>query len=160
MTTNLISSEQKIALSERRNNAYQSARRYANKSRSDSTWRTYESAWRVFTEWCNLMQIESLPAEPETVAMFIAAEADDGRATSTLEHRLSAIRLMHLGQGVASPHNTLPVLEVLRGVRRSRKRISSTPNRKAPILDADIKRLVDMYRGDSISDLRNRALLL
>lgn len=160
MTTELELCKQTAVLEERRERAYESARQYANKSRSDSTWRTYESAWRVFSDWCRSMQIESFPAQPETVAMFIAAEADEGKAISTLEHRLSAIRLMHLGQGATSPHNTLPVLEVLRGVRRSRKRIGNAPNRKAPVLDADIKRLVDLYSENSIGGLRDRALLL
>ena len=52
--------------------------------------------------------------------MFIAAQADKGRAVATLEHRLAAIRLMHLGQGLPSPHNTLVVEVVMRGLRRVR----------------------------------------
>lgn len=160
MSRELATPEQETALTQLRERAYEAARRYANKSRSDTTWRTYESAWRGFSNWCRTMQFEPFPAEPESVAMFIAAEADEAKANSTLEHRLSAIKLMHLGQGAPSTHNTLPVLEVLRGVRRRRSRIGDTPNRKALVLDADIKRLVNLISGDSVSNLRDRALLL
>lgn len=83
------------------------ARRYANRSRSDSTWRTYVSAWQRFEAYCHSVGLLSLPAEPGTVAMFVAAEADAGRSVSTLSHRLSAIRLMHLSSGTAprTTHN-------------------------------------------------------
>ena len=90
--------------------------------------------------------------------MFIASEADDGRATATLEHRLAAIRLMHLGQGLASPHNTLAVVEVLRGIRRERK--GRPASQKAPAVDGQIKRMVDSLDLSSLRGLRDRALLL
>lgn len=99
MSTILISPEAEFAIALRRDEALAAASRYAKKSRSESTWRTYESAWRQFDEWCLSVALPSLPADPETVAMFITAQADEGRAAATLEHRLAAIRLMHLGQG-------------------------------------------------------------
>lgn len=140
--------------------AMEAARRYAKKSRSESTWRTYESAWRLFDEWCSSVALPSLPAEPETVAMFIGMQADEGRAVATLEHRLAAIRLMHLGQGLASPHNTLAVLEVMRGLRRVRARAGEGAQQKAPAVDAVVKRLVDALDLTTRCGLRDRAILL
>ena len=55
--------------------------------------------------------------------MFIGAQADVGLAPATLAHRLAAIRLVHLGQGLPSPHNTLVVMEVMRGIRRQRAKV-------------------------------------
>ena len=88
------------------NEALEAARRYANRSRSDSTWRTYVSAWSCFEMYCQLLELTSLPVDGQTIALFIGSEADAGKAVSTLEHRLAAIRLVHLGKGYASPHNT------------------------------------------------------
>ena len=136
------------------------ARRYAHRSRSDSTWRTYVAAWGQFEAYCQLLELPALPADAQTVALFIASEADAGKAVSTLEHRLAAIRLMHLGKGFASPHNTQAVVEVMRGIRNSRKEEGELSNRKAPALDTVIIRLVDGLNLETLHGLRDRALLL
>ena len=160
MNTDLTSPEVDSAIALRRDEALAAARRYAKKSRSESTWRTYESAWRQFDEWCLTVALPSLPAEPETVAMFIAAQADEGKAVATLEHRLAAIRLMHLGQGIPSPHNTLAVVEVMRGLRRQRARVGQQSKKKAPATDEIIKRVVDNLDLDTLRGKRDRAIFL
>jgi hypothetical protein len=38
-------------------------------------WRTYESDWRMFMSRCRRVDKQSLPAEPATVALFLAAQA-------------------------------------------------------------------------------------
>lgn len=76
--------------------------------------------------------------------MFIAAEADMGRATATLEHQLAAIRLAHLGAGHASPHNTPAVLEVLKGIRRERRARPRFQRRTAaPAIDEELQAMVN-----------------
>jgi len=144
----------------RRQKDLDAARQYAHHSRSDSTWRTYSSAWEIFENYCQTVDLVALPAKSDTVAMFVAAEAEKGKAVSTIRHRLSAIRLMHLGNGFASPHNTQAVVEVLRGVQNSRKEEGELPNRKAPLADETIKRLIDKIDLNSKQGLRDRALLL
>jgi len=89
--------------------------------------------------------------------MFLAAQAKDGTAPSTLNRRLSAIRLMHLGARVVSPHNAVEVQEVMRGIRRLSTR---GVVKKEAAVDEQIKKMVDtcdpaMYQGQ-----RDRALLL
>jgi hypothetical protein len=49
------------------------ARRLARKSRSDSTWRAYNSDLGHFQAWCSEHHLDALPAEPLTVAMYLAA---------------------------------------------------------------------------------------
>jgi len=155
-----LKSPKALAGDEARELALDAARRYAKQSRSDSTWRTYESAWRIFESWCQSVSLNALPAEPATVAMFIGAQADTGLATNTLSHRLAAIRLMHLGQGLPSPHNTLVVQEVIRGVRRQNAKAGKRPEKKAAAIDEVIKRLVDQLDVSSLKGKRDRALLL
>jgi site-specific recombinase XerD len=137
--------------------AFELARHYARQSRSANTWRAYQSDWRLFEGWCRSLELASLPAAPETVAMFIAQEAAHGRNPSTLARRLAAIRLVHRGAGLVSPHDALAVTEVMRGIRRDWGR---APNRKAPAFDDDIKRMVDVVTPDSAKGRRDRALLL
>jgi site-specific recombinase XerD len=104
---------------------------FATASRASSTWRAYESDWRIFTHWCQAMDLSALPAAPATVAMFLAAEAKKGTAPSTLNRRLSAIRLMHLGAaGLAARRRRNPggharhpaALDARRRQKRSRGR--------------------------------------
>ena len=137
--------------------AFAAARRYARKSRAKSTWRAYRSDWQQFEAWCQTVGLQPLPADPETIAMFVANQASDGLNPSTLTRRLAAIRLVHLGAGHASPHNTLTVTEVMLGIRRDWGR---PPDRKAPATDDQIKKMVDAVEPESAKGLRDRALLL
>ena len=137
--------------------AFAAARQYARKSRAKSTWRAYRSDWRQFEAWCQSVGLQVLPAAPETVSMFVASQATTGLNPSTLTRRLSAIRLVHLGAGHPSPHNTIQVTEVMRGIRRSWAR---PPEHKAPAVDQEIKRMADTVDQETAKGLRDRALLL
>lgn len=137
--------------------AFAAARQYTRDSRAKSTWRAYRSDWQKFEAWCQSVGLQVLPATPETVSMFIANQATAGLCPSTLTRRLSAIRLVHLGAGHSSPHKTIQVTEVMRGIRRSWAR---PPERKAPAIDQDIKRMVDTVDQKTAKGLRDRALLL
>lgn len=137
--------------------AQAAAETYARASRSAATWRAYESDWRVFLGWCRAVNRPALPATSSTIALFLAAEAQRGLAPSTLGRRLAAIRLMHVGARLPSPHDALEVDEVLRGIRRTWKR---PPAQKAPAVDEEIKRLVDAVEPQTLKGLRDRALLL
>ena len=140
-----------------RKRAFTEARRYAKKSRSDRTRRAYRSDWAAFEAWCQTVALAPLPAEPETVAMFVASQAADGLSPSTLTRRLAAIRLVHLGAGHASPHNTIQVTEVMRGIRRD---WGKPPAKKQPAIDEDIKKMADAVEPETAKGLRDRALLL
>ena len=137
--------------------AFAAARQYALKSRAKSTWRAYHCDWQQFETWCRSVELQVLPAAPETVSMFIASQATAGLNPSTLTRRLSAIRLVHLGAGHPSPHNTIQVTEVMHGIRRSWAR---PPERKAPAIDQEIKRMVETVDQKTAKGLRDRALLL
>jgi integrase len=137
--------------------ALDAAAGYAKASRSAATWRAYEADWKVFQGWCRAVKLDPLPATSHTVALFLAAEAKLGRAPPTLGRRLAAIRLMHIGAKLPSPHDALEVAEVLRGIRREWKR---PPAQKAPAVDEEIKRMVDAVEPQTLKGLRDRALLL
>ena len=138
-------------------NALRAATRYAAHSRSANTWRAYQSDWRIFEDWCRSVNLVSLPAEPETVAMFVAAQAAKGLSPSSLRRRLAAIRLVHFGAGHPSPHLATQVNEVMRGIARN---WGKPVEKKAPLLNDDIKRLADAVEPETAKGLRDRALLL
>ena len=43
---------------------------------SHNTRRTYEAQWRLFTGWCDEVGLQALPAEPLTVARYLATRAN------------------------------------------------------------------------------------
>jgi site-specific recombinase XerD len=140
-----------------RERAFAEARRYAKKSRAARTWRAYRSDWAVFEAWCTTVALAPMPAAPETVAMFVASQAAAALSPSTLTRRLAAIRLVHLGAGHPSPHDTLQVVEVMRGIRRD---WGKPPAKKAPAIDEEIKQMADTAAPESAKGFRDRALLL
>lgn len=137
--------------------ALEAASEYAHASRAASTWRAYRADWEAFQTWCEAVGVQALPAEPHTVALFVAAEAKSGKAPSTLTRRLAAIRLVHRGAKLASPHDAIEVSTILQGVRRTWKK---PPAQKAPALDEDVKRLADAVQPETRKGLRDRALVL
>lgn len=52
------------------------------------------------------------------------------------------------------------MIEVMRGIRNSRKEVGELPNRKAAAVDTTIKRLVDSFDLKTRCGLRDRALVL
>ena len=70
---------------------------------SDNTRRTYDTQWRMFDDWCNEVSLLSLPAEPLTVARYLAARASSGATIATLRLATSAISKAHEWAKLESP---------------------------------------------------------
>ena len=51
---------------------------------SDHTRRVYQIQWKLFDEWCGDVDLRALPAEPLTVARYLAVRAGDGASIATL----------------------------------------------------------------------------
>ena len=60
-----------------------------------NTRRVYGTQWRLFTGWCDEVGLTSLPAEPLTVARYLAAGAKSGARIATLRLTTSAISMAH-----------------------------------------------------------------
>jgi site-specific recombinase XerD len=129
---------------------------YARAEKSEATRRAYRSDFELFRSWCETRRVPALPAAPETVAAFLAAEATRGVKPSTIGRRLAAIRYAHKLAGHEPPTNSEAVKATLRGIRRT---AGSAPARKAPATADKIVAMVDKVDTD-IKGLRDRALLL
>ena len=101
---------------------------------SDNTRRVYSAQWRLFNEWCGDVDLPSLPAEPLTVARYLAVRAGDGASIATLRLATSAIAKAHELAGHDSPGRDRGVREALKGWGRRLAR----PQRQAGALTADV----------------------
>ena len=82
---------------------------------SDNTRRVYGTQWRIFESWCGEMGLHSLPAEPLTVARYLAARANSGASIATLRLAASASAKAHEWAGRESPCKDRGVRASLRG---------------------------------------------
>ena len=132
------------------------ARQFAEAQHAASTRRAYESDWRIFAAWCEARGTDALPAAPEVVATFLAAQASSGVRASTLGRRVAAIRYAHAVRGVESPTTAAVVKATLRGIRRT---IGTAPHQKAA-LTADRLLTIIQHVPATLQGQRDRALLL
>ncbi len=134
--------------------AAERAKEYARSARAPSTLRAYALDWRDFEAWCSGQNLCPLPATPQTVASYIAAQAETHKA-STITRRLSAISVAHQVRGFESPTKNELVRSVLKGIRR---KLGTAANEKAPLLAADIKEMIGRL-PDTLIGARDKALL-
>ena len=101
---------------------------------SDNTRRTYDAQWRSFDDWCDEVGLSALPAEPLTVARYLAARANDGASVATLRLATSAISKAHEWAKLESPCRDPGVRASLKGWGRR----LSKPQRQSGALTADV----------------------
>lgn len=134
----------------------ETAAEYARAEKAVSTRRAYRSDFTLFRSWCDARHVPALPATPEAVAVFLAAEANRGAKVATISRRLAAIRYAHKLAGYEPPTNSEVVKATLRGIRRT---AGSAPARKAPATADKVLAMV-AEAGTNLRGLRDRAILL
>lgn len=135
------------------------AKAFAEASTAASTRRAIRCDWSDFDSWCRRHQMPSLPASPETVALYLADRASS-LAPQTLTRRLTSITQAHRAAGFTglSPASTKQpaVGAVLHGIRRVK---GVQQHGKDPLLAEQIRALVATC-GDDRQGFRDRGLIL
>jgi integrase len=118
-----------------------------------ATVRAYESDWRVFVAWCRAAGREPLPASPETLELFLAAELPV-RALATIERRLASISARHRAAGHSSP-----VGEDHRAILLGWKRQHGSVQTSKQALTVENLRAMMRACRPNLAGLRDRALI-
>jgi site-specific recombinase XerD len=135
--------------------ALAAARTYAERSLSESTRRSYARDLVAFQMWCRVRAVTALPAEPQTLAAYLAELALTDRP-ATIGRKVAAIAVAHRDAGLESPTEHGMVKRTLAGIRREK---GTAPHQKAALLVDDLRRMVAPL-GTSLLDRRDRALIL
>jgi integrase len=115
-----------------------------------STRIAYDSDLRHFAAWGG-----TLPATPAMIAAYIAFHAEM-LAVATITRRVATLSKAHQALGEENPCQAALVKATLRGLRRKH----GTAQRQAkPLLKEELFAILDPM-GDSVKDVRDRALLL
>jgi integrase len=141
----------------------QAAQQYVEAAKAVATQRAYSSDWRHFAVWCQTHGLDSLPATPSTVALYLTslakpAEGEKPRKAATITRRLTSINAAHKNAGLDSPAtmNHRLVADTLHGIRRT---LGVAQTRKKPLTRDRIVKLLGVLEGP-IAAARDKALLL
>jgi integrase len=126
-------------------------------AKADNTRRAYRSDWRSFESWCRSHTLASLPATPDTVALYLTASAADHKPAS-LQRQLTSINKAHQTAGFPAPASMqhAVVSETMKGIRRT---LGTAQPGKDPLLTTDIREMLDALE-EGLLGCRDRALLL
>lgn len=133
----------------------EAAKFFSQEAKAAGTRRAYRSDWDRFSRWCLDHDVAALPGTPETVALYLAARANEGAKVATITRSLSAINEAHRTAGHDSPGSSAPVRLVMQGIRRT---CGIAQRQKAPVLVEDLRKLITDF-NDRLIDIRDRALL-
>lgn len=133
----------------------EAVRSYQRASRADATRRAYQSDARLFTQFCNRLGVDALPATSGAVASFLVYEAERGTKASTIGRRCAAIRYAHRLAKLPDPTDDEDVRSTLKGIRN---RIGTAANGKAPATAEVVTRML-VHVPAGLAGLRDRAIL-
>lgn len=137
-------------------------RAFTKTAQAPNTSRAYRADWDHFVLWCALANRSPMPADPQTVAMYLSDLAtstladEDPRKVSTIRRRLTTIRKAHAYHGHPNPTLDPLVEDVFDGIRRE---IGFLQEGKQPILLEELRAMVNAL-PETIAGVRDRAVLL
>jgi site-specific recombinase XerD len=133
------------------------AKDFARASKAAATRHAYQKDFARFTAWCDPRHLPPIPAAPETVAAFLAAEAARGIKPASIGRRVAAIRYAHKLAGCDDPPTSSDVVKAtVHGIRRT---MGSAPLRKTPATADKVVAMAALVHAD-MKGLRDRAILL
>ena len=132
-------------------------RAYLAAAKAESTRRAYRADWDNFDAWCRRHALASLPATPETAALYITDLAASHKP-ATLRRRLTVIGRAHQAAGHPSPASMQEALvsETLKGIRRTK---GTAQTGKRPLYTEQLRAMIRAL-PENLQGIRDRALLL
>lgn len=134
----------------------QAAKDFAANSHAKGTLRVYASCWKIFEAWCRSVGASSLPAAPETVALFVTMRAKTGMSITTIKKDVAAILHVHGRSGFESPTRDKRVVDIIAGIARSNSRAKK---QATPITPELLKQMVRVLPKTAMG-LRDKTMLL
>lgn len=120
------------------------------------TIKEYGKDWKVFDQWCRAAQREPLPADSDTLAMFIAQSLETKKIRTILRY-CCAILHYHRSLGHGDP-DMKRASAILNGAQRLR---GERPVQKTPLSVAQLREMVESLADEEEPRrTRDRAVLL
>tara|TARA_A100001011_G_C14316777_1_gene848327 strand:- start:5177 stop:6094 length:918 start_codon:yes stop_codon:yes gene_type:complete len=128
-------------------------------SKAKNTVKAYESDFKDFTLFCIKNGLQSLPAEPKVLSIYLTYLSKRCKF-STLKRRIASIKVVHKIKGHYLDSKHPLIIENLLGIKRIN---GSHQKSKKPLLINDLKRIintVDQEKNIEYKKIRNKSLIL
>jgi integrase/plasmid stabilization system protein ParE len=135
--------------------AIDQARVFAAAAKAKSTREAYASDLRCFGAYCAELGVADLPADPATVATYLATIAAS-KSVATIRRRMVSIAQAHKGTRLANPVADPTVQNVIAGIVRTK----TSAQRRMDPLTSDRLREAALAIGPGLKGQRDRAILL
>ena len=147
-----------LLLSARDEEAAQAVAAGLRDAKAANTRRVYAPAWHKFNVWALANDRQSLPAEPQTVAIYLGRLAADGRAMATIEQARAAISHAHAAGGTAKGDNPARHPVVAETVKGWRNQAPAPKQASALIAEAlaRIRETAQLVKGTPLEELDHR----
>jgi len=126
-------------------------------SKAAATMKAYRSDWAAFESWAQSVGRSALPADPESVVLYLTALHGSGKRISTIRRRVATISQAHQHAGHETPTRDRRVRALVQGIARAS---NTTPKKKKAIGIAEVRALLATIPPDALRGRRDRALLL
>lgn len=131
---------------------------------ADNTSRAWRADTGIWISWCQSDGSPGLPAEPETIARFLKAQAREGKGLATLKRYAASLARLHRAADLPDPTKTQKVDLAMRAIARA---IGSRQDQADPLNYDDLVRIIESLgwtdpedrRRLRLIDLRDGALL-
>jgi site-specific recombinase XerD len=125
-----------------------------------STRRAYAGDWKNFAAWCTASGRGALPTTAETLAEYVSAMADDGKAPASIMRAISSIRVAHKLSGYYPP-DTLAARAVVKTYRNERADQGEANERPAAALSVrQLKVIAESLDASEEIQLRDRLIFV
>lgn len=129
----------------------------ADCSVSENTRRAYASAWERFESWAKASNLQFMPADPFTLAMYLVSMADNGLGLSSIGTARAAVAYRHYRAGIKFDLESSALCDVMSGLSR---KIGRAPKlQKSALLVDDVRRIVQAMPND-MRGARDRCAVL
>ena len=127
--------------------------KFFSKGLAQSTLRSYNSGQKRYLLFCNGGNFSPLPASEEVLCMFASYLADSGLKHRTIKSYLSAIRFLHISEGMPDPFQaSLTRLHyVLRGIKKNEAEHGSGSRERLPITPQILRKIKEVWDHSSTS---------
>lgn len=135
----------------------ESAMKTIANAKATNTRRAYRSDWRTFQAWCDARGHQAMPAHPATVLVYLEEMKKAGKKYSTISRAMVTISKSHKVAGYVSPRADPHVSEFMIGLVNE---LTVAVDAKRPLVIEDIQAMVRSPSVETLSDLRDRAIVL
>jgi site-specific recombinase XerD len=132
------------------------AKNYSNYSYAKNTFKNYHSDFKKFKAWCQDKNFSALPADANTITLYITHLAEQNYKTSSIERKIFAIAKFHEMDNQLLNLKDKTFIAVWNGIKR---KLGTAKLGRSPLLINDLRLILSKIEGETNIALRDKVLI-